>query len=129
VADVPCVTPQYLAGFVSAPHTPGNVGLTEVNPVQTPEGTLYFMLQLGGAHYNGAIVRVVSGVMSTVYDFDGTQSPAIGSNPAGGLTLGTDGNLYGHTAGGGASNRGTLFRCTPAGVLTTLYSFSGTSSS
>lgn len=127
-ADVACVTPRTLAGFVSAPHSPGNVGLTEDDPVQAADGTIYFTLNQGGAHYNGAIVKVKDGVMSTVYDFEGTTAPPIGRNPAGGLVIGTDGNLYGHTSGGGASNKGTLFRCTPAGVLTTLHSFSGTSS-
>jgi uncharacterized repeat protein (TIGR03803 family) len=35
---------------------------------------------------------------------------------------GTDGNLYGGTAGGGLHGQGTLFKMTPAGTLTTLYS-------
>ncbi len=36
---------------------------------------------------------------------------------------GTDGNLYGTTRGGGAHSRGTVFKMTPSGTLTTLYSF------
>lgn len=39
------------------------------------------------------------------------------------LVQGTDGNFYGTTSAGGASNQGTVFRITPGGVLTTLYSF------
>jgi uncharacterized repeat protein (TIGR03803 family) len=35
----------------------------------------------------------------------------------------TNGNLYGTTATGGANNYGTVFEITPAGLLTTLYSF------
>jgi uncharacterized repeat protein (TIGR03803 family) len=35
--------------------------------------------------------------------------------------------LYGTTTGGGADNNGTVFRISPAGVLTTLYSFGGAS--
>src|SRR5438045_2901360 len=34
-----------------------------------------------------------------------------------------DGNYYGTTTAGGAHNRGTVFRMTPAGALTTLVSF------
>jgi uncharacterized repeat protein (TIGR03803 family) len=43
------------------------------------------------------------------------------------LLQGSDGNFYGTTAVGGAYGFGTLFEITPAGVLTTLYSFQGNS--
>jgi len=59
---------------------------------------------------------------STIFSFDGTN----GARPAAGLTLGTDGNLYGTTCGGGSYEKGTIFKITPAGKLTTLFSFSGT---
>ena len=39
------------------------------------------------------------------------------------LIQGADGNLYGTTAAGGAYDQGTVFKVTPAGTLTTLYSF------
>jgi uncharacterized repeat protein (TIGR03803 family) len=39
------------------------------------------------------------------------------------LVQGTDGNLYGTTEGGGANGEGTVFKVTPTGALTTLYSF------
>jgi uncharacterized repeat protein (TIGR03803 family) len=48
-----------------------------------------------------------------------------GQAPAGGLTLGTDGNFYGTTITGGTYALGTIFRMTPAGTVTTLYSFKG----
>jgi uncharacterized repeat protein (TIGR03803 family) len=37
--------------------------------------------------------------------------------------LGKDGNFYGTTAAGGVNQAGTVFMVTPAGKLTTLYSF------
>src|SRR5262249_13971045 len=40
----------------------------------------------------------------------------------GALVEGPDGNFYGTTAHGGPSGGGTIFRVTPAGVLTTLVS-------
>ena len=40
-----------------------------------------------------------------------------------GLIFGSDGNLYGATGVGGTSENGTIFRMTPAGVLTTLWTF------
>src|SRR5579859_4520894 len=39
------------------------------------------------------------------------------------LVQGLDGNLYGTTDYGGAFGAGTVFRLTPGGTLTTLYSF------
>jgi uncharacterized repeat protein (TIGR03803 family) len=48
-----------------------------------------------------------------------------GSTPRNRLTLGSDGNFYGSTYFGGTHNDGTVFKLTPAGVLTTLHSFNG----
>src|SRR5580704_1603501 len=57
---------------------------------------------------------------TTLHSFDGTD----GSNPYAGLVQATDGNLYGTTAYGGASNGGAVFEISLGGALTTLYSFS-----
>lgn len=61
---------------------------------------------------------------STLYRFAGDAN---GNAPIGPLVRATDGNLYG-TATGSSGNQtfGTIFRVTPAGVLTTLYTFNGT---
>jgi uncharacterized repeat protein (TIGR03803 family) len=45
------------------------------------------------------------------------------TRPAAGLLQGSDGNFYGTTVGVGANSVGTVFKITPSGVLTTLYSF------
>jgi len=63
----------------------------------------------------------------TVHNFDGTD----GSEPAQGLVQGADGNLYGATQYGGVYppscpvpyGCGTVFKLTPSGKSTTLYSF------
>ncbi|MGC2111143.1 MAG: choice-of-anchor tandem repeat GloVer-containing protein [Candidatus Korobacteraceae bacterium] len=56
---------------------------------------------------------------TSMYSFSGSD----GANPEMSLVRGPDGNFYGTTANGGANNYGTVFKVTPAGALTTLYSF------
>ncbi|MEK0451209.1 MAG: hypothetical protein RL088_3477 [Verrucomicrobiota bacterium] len=50
-----------------------------------------------------------------------------GLNPASRLLAHTDGYYYGTTPVGGTYNLGTVYRMSPAGVITTLVSFSGSS--
>lgn len=47
-----------------------------------------------------------------------------GSGPLAGVIQATDGNFYGTTSAGGANDTGTIYRMTPDGTLTILYSFS-----
>jgi len=56
---------------------------------------------------------------TTLNSFDGTD----GESPYAGLTQASDGNLYGATYGGGSNAAGTIFKSTPAGILTALHSF------
>jgi uncharacterized repeat protein (TIGR03803 family) len=58
-------------------------------------------------------------IFKTLVNFDGTN----GANPNLPPIQGTDGNLYGGTAGGGEYGQGLLFKMTPSGTLTTIYSF------
>jgi uncharacterized repeat protein (TIGR03803 family) len=64
-----------------------------------------------------------SGTLTTLYSFCAQSGCPDGSIPAAGLVQASDGNFYGTTAFGGAANDGTVFKITPAGALTTLYSF------
>jgi uncharacterized repeat protein (TIGR03803 family) len=58
--------------------------------------------------------------LTTLVDFTGAN----GLNPYfGSLVLGPNGNYYGTTVAGGASGGGSVFEVTPAGALTTIYSF------
>ena len=51
--------------------------------------------------------------------------PSDGANPYNGGIQASDGNLYGTTYNGGPDDLGTVFKITPSGTLTTLYSFRG----
>ncbi len=60
---------------------------------------------------------------STIYTFLGYNS-ADGANPGAGLTLGSDGYLYGTTVYGGTDGYGTVFKLNPSNQAeTVLYSF------
>jgi uncharacterized repeat protein (TIGR03803 family) len=68
-----------------------------------------------------------AGALTTLLSFNGITN---GQQPKGNLIQGSDGNFYGTTVSGLAGNtNGTVFKMTPAGALTTLYSFSGTDGS
>ena len=65
-----------------------------------------------------------SQVLTTLVSFNGTN----GGGPFSSLVLGSDGNFYGTTTYGGNSQGlgfGTVFKVTPQGALTSLYSFQG----
>jgi uncharacterized repeat protein (TIGR03803 family) len=60
---------------------------------------------------------------TTIYSFCTQSGCPDGSGPWAGLVQATNGDFYGTTWGGGANGLGTVFKITPAGKLTTLYSF------
>ncbi len=92
------------------------------------DGYLYGTTQQGsvynGYYNSGTIFRIsLSGAYEIVHNFTGCCGTGDGENPAAGLTLGSDGNLYGTTQFGGTSGNGTVFKMTPTGTVTILYSF------
>ncbi len=58
-----------------------------------------------------------------LYSFCPASGCPDGSTPWGNLALDSKGNLYGTTQEGGSQGSGTVFKVTPAGVETVLYSF------
>jgi uncharacterized repeat protein (TIGR03803 family) len=65
-----------------------------------------------------------SGKLTTLYSFCAQTGCADGSEPIAGLVQATDGNLYGTTRYGGMENFfGTVYKITPGGTLTTIYTF------
>lgn len=89
---------------------------------QGQDGNLYGTVPEGLAS-SGVIFRMTpAGGFTEIYSFGGQPD---GSRPNAGLTLGLDGNFYGSTVLGGVNNLGTIYRVTPAGVVTVMYSFTG----
>jgi uncharacterized repeat protein (TIGR03803 family) len=85
-----------------------------------PDGNFYGVTPGGGLHLSGTVFRMQpNGTVAVLAEFDGAN----GSNPRAGLTLGTDNNFYGTTYGG--AGPGTVFRITPAAVLTSLVTLDG----
>jgi uncharacterized repeat protein (TIGR03803 family) len=92
------------------------------------DGYLYGTSSSGGTNFSGSIFRMSPGGSATgVYSFgalvDTNGNALDGSSPQAPLLLASDGNYYGETTYGGAHTFGTIFRLTPSGALTTLYSF------
>ena len=94
--------------------------------VQGDDGSFYGTTSTGGANGFGTVFKISrTGTLTPLHSFNNTD----GNGPSA-LIRATDGNFYGTTSqGGGASCSrganacGTIFRITPDGTLTTLYTF------
>jgi uncharacterized repeat protein (TIGR03803 family) len=113
--------------FTTLHNFDGTDGANMNGLVQATNGNFYGTTNTGGANVGctlgtcGTIFKITpSGTLTTFHDFDGTD----GSGPQSALVQGTDGNFYGTTYDGGTGlSGGTVFKITPNGTLTTLYSF------
>lgn len=111
--------------------TDGNMATptTSIEPaatlVQYSDGNFYGTTPSGGTYNNGTVYMITpGGVKTQLYSF--ASGAGDGQTPQAGLLLANDGNFYGTTVSGGANNKGTVFKITPAGVETLMYSFGGT---
>jgi uncharacterized repeat protein (TIGR03803 family) len=91
---------------------------------QGQDGKLYSTIQNNGtANVGTAFNMTTAGQLTTIYGFCPQKGCLDGEYPDGGVTLGTDGNFWGTTQGGGKHAAGTVFNISPGGKLTTLWSF------
>ena len=100
--------------------------------IQASDGNIYGATETGGANSCpyfednscGTVFKItLAGVETILYSFGASASDGFG--PLGSLIQASDGNFYGTTISGGANGAGTVFKLTPAGIETVLYSFSG----
>jgi uncharacterized repeat protein (TIGR03803 family) len=94
--------------------------------IQARDGNFYGTTNEGGPQNDGTVFKITaSGTLTTLYNFCSDAGCPEGLLPVAALMQGTDGNLYGTTSRGAASNAGTLFKITPTGELTLLDTFDG----
>jgi len=85
-------------------------------------GNIYGTTITGGSNGAGTVFELTtSGQFSLLYSFG--SAPSDGFNPYEGVTLDSHGNIYGTTYEGGLDQFGTVFKLTPTGTETILYSF------
>ena len=106
-------------------------GLNPNSLLQASDGNFYGATSYGGnakcpfnAEGCGTVFEITpAGKLTTLHGFCAETNCFDGAAPIG-LLQATDGNFYGTTGGGGASEGGTLFEITRAGkVIAPLYSF------
>lgn len=111
--------------------TGGTDGYEPQGPlVWGPDGDLYGVTQGGGANGVGTVFKVdTSGNLTTLYSFVYGTTTGYFPNP-GALAFDAQGNIYGTTIYGGSGTAcshdcGTVFKLTPTGSESILYSFQG----
>jgi uncharacterized repeat protein (TIGR03803 family) len=89
--------------------------------VDDGQGGLWGTTRGGGAQDGGTIYRIANGRYKVVHMFG--KDAGGGRAPLAGLTLASDGMLYGVAREGGSSGGGTVFRLEVDGSVTTLWDF------
>ena len=106
-----------------AVFNPGTGFWPRSNLVQESDGNFYGTTSNGGGFGKGTVFAIkTDGTLTTVASFPG---PVQGAGADSGIVQAADGSFYGETYLGGVYGLGTVYRLTPAGVLTILHSFAG----
>ena len=92
--------------------------------VQATDGNFYGTTYNGGSANEGVVFKITpEGTLTTQYNFCSKTNCTAGALPYAGLIQDTNGILYGTTVSGVEDERGTAFKITLGGTLTTLYDF------
>ena len=91
------------------------------------KGNLYGTTAGGGEPRGGGVVFKLTpeGKETVLYSFCWQNDCADGTGPSAGLVFDQSGNMYGTTPNGGEHDAGVVFKLTPKGKETVLFSFSG----
>jgi len=93
-------------------------------PLMDKEGNFYGITSSCGTSQYGTVWKVTkSGKETLLHSFAGGASD--GQYPLSGVVMDAEGNLYGTTETGGASDLGTVYKVNQKGQFTLLHSFSG----
>ncbi len=139
--DIPCgvifkMTPDGSESVLYSFGSSASDGFTATAPlIQGQDGALYGMTTNGGDFDGGTVFKItLDGNYTILHSFGAT--PDDGVVPTGGLVQAMDGDFYGTTVSGGSNqcvqipqsggNCGTIFKITPDGTKTNLYSFGAT---
>ena len=106
--------------------SPGDGATPKAGLVQGSDGSFYGTTAYGGLSNLGTTFRIGrSGSYTNLHPFVGL--PNDGYLSFAGLVQGSDGNFYGTTVGGGQYGQGNVYRMTPGGTYTNLYSLGSSS--
>jgi uncharacterized repeat protein (TIGR03803 family) len=89
--------------------------------VQGTDGNFYGTTEEVNSGSGTVFKMTAAGKLTTLHKFTGSGSD--GAGPTSALFQASNGNFYGTTQAGGTHGGGTVFQITPAGKLTTIYSF------
>lgn len=85
--------------------------------IRDAQGNLYGVTRYGGGHGSGALYKLApDGTNTSLHDFDFPD----GGYPSGEVVSDADGSLYGTTSAGGG-----VYKLTPDGTYSVLYTFAG----
>jgi len=106
----------------------GSDGTGPATLIQTTDGSLWGVTYKGGASGYGELFKIQSsdGFVNSIVFSDVYSFAASAATPDT-LIVGSDGNFYGTTTLGGASDSGTIFELSSGGAFSLLHSFNGTS--
>jgi len=102
-------------------HDFGSTGIVSGKLVLDQHGNILGTNELGGVNGAGSIFKITpAGLYTSLHDFSYHTE---GTSTLAGIVIGPDGDYYGDCGGGGTNDDGTIFKLTPSGQFTVLYSF------